>query len=381
MGIIRYVDDVTPVGTDGVYADSVYQPIPITPNCSPPCDEVIQGEIICNLANAWNNNLCVNDTCYTNPVIPGDCLYFQFQFQNTRNAKGSISWYQYLQRAFPKIPYTWYHNSLNPTDWTIRAKIINACTGADYNVPSTTNNYADVFMKNAGIFLSQDRKASAKTLPANSWYKWVQNGIFCIPSTLPANFPPQFYFSFEIKNFAGVSSFVFSQVYDVDTCNNTILLEGSYSLKDCFGYDYSIPLDNPLATPSYGIGTPFNQVVNSSFLVLNSERGYRNVHRIRGNAEYVGRLIEKDIPERQCLSIKTSVKEQYRLRLKPLPPYVAEIVNNNLSGQLAYLTGVANKGLIEVQPNAGATKDNDISNMWLVDITLNGCECLDYHQC
>ena len=60
---------------------------------------------------------------------------------------------------------------------------------------------------------------------------------------------------------------------------------------------------------------------------------------------------------------------------------IAEIVNNNLSGKVAYLSGVPNKGAIEVQPNGGAEKANDISNMWVVDLTLNGCECLDYHQC
>ena len=379
--VINWYDTGTPVGPnpgDSVAVGNNTVPALITP-CAPPCDEIIQGEIICSLTDAWNNNLCSNDSCYNAPVVPGDCLFFQFQFQNTRNAKNSISWVQYAQRPFPKIQFNWFHNTANPTNWTIKAKMIDACTNAEYKVGGV--NYADIIMRNAGIFLSQDRSASAKTLPNNSWYRWTQNGIFCLPSTLPNNFPNQFYFSFEIKNFANTSSFVYSQIYSVDNCSGTVLLEGIYNLKDCLGYDYSVPKDNDPSFPVYGLGNPFDQVINSSFLYLGRERGYRNMHRLRGTANYVGRLIEKDIPERQCLSIKTSVKEQYDFKIKPVPPYVAEIINNNLSGSVAYISGVPNQPAIQVQPNSGAVKNNDVNNMWVVDILLNGCECLDYHQC
>jgi hypothetical protein len=256
--------------------------------------------------------------------------------------------------------------------------MFNACTNQEYKDPINNYNYADIFMRNAGIFLSQDRNASAKTLPINSWYRWTQNIQICIPSTLPANFPNQFYFTFEVRNFSNSGSTVYTQLYELDTCSNTVYLEGAYSLKDCFGYDYSIPLEND----QYGGDIkPFNQIISSNFLYRGVSKEYRNAHRLRGTASYVGRMIEKDIPERQCLSIKTSTKEQYSVKLKPLPPYVAEIVNNNLSGKVSYLSGVPGKGAIEVQPNGGAEKANDISNMWVVDLTLNGCECLDFHQC
>jgi hypothetical protein len=378
MGIIRNVDVVLNPGNGTVDAEDIVWQVPVTPNCGQLCEEIIQEEIICNQSDAWNNNLCPNDFCYSAPVVPGDCLHFQFQFQNTRNAKTTISYLNFLQRPNPKIRYNWYHPTINPTDWTIRARMFNACTNQEYKQPTTNYNYADVFMRQAGIFLSQDRTASSKTLPINSWYRWTQNAQICIPSQLPANFPSQFYFTFEVKNFANASSTVYSQLYEIDTCSNTIYLEGAYSLKDCFGYDYSIPTDNLLLERNF---SPFQQVLWSSALFPNISNQYRNAHRLRGTASYVGRMIEKDIPERQCLSIKTSIKEQYNVKLKPIPPYVAEIVNNNLSGKVAYLSGVPGKGAIEVQPNGGAEKANDISNMWVVDLTLNGCECLDYHQC
>lgn len=377
MGIIKWTDVGTGLGNGAVDANDIIWQVPVTPNCAVFCDEIIQEEIICNQNDAWNNNLCPNDLCYSAPVVPGDCLHFQFQFQNTRNAKNSISYSQFLQRPTPKIGFNWYHPTLNPTDWTIRARMFNACTNQEYKDPITNNNYADIFMRQAGIFLSQDRKASSKTLPLNSWYRWVQNIQLCIPSTLPANFPGQFYFTFEVKNFANASSTVYTQLYEIDTCSNTVYLEGQYNIKDCFGYDYSQPKENSL----YKEFSPFDQVLFSSALFNNIASNYRNAHRLRGTASYVGRMIEKDIPERQCLSIKTAIKEQYSIKLKPLPPYIAEIVNNNLSGKVAYLSGVPGKGAIEIQPNGGAEKNNDISNMWVVDLIVNGCECLDYHQC
>lgn len=376
MGVIEWIDIGTPIGSGtavgvGDLISNVNQ------TACDVCDEIIQGEIICNLNDAWNNNLCSNDICYYQPVVPGDCLNFQFQFQNTRNAKGAISFQRFQQRPNPKIQYGWYHNMVNPTNWTMKAKIWDACTNQEYK-NALGFNVADSLIEQATIFLSQDRKASAKTLPVNSWYRWTQNIRLCIPATLPANWPKQFYFTFEVVDFSGTNSdTVYSQLFEIDTCNSTILLGGMYTLKDCFGYDYSIPPQSNNIPKE----TPFTQVLWANNLYANRTGQYNNTHRIKGTANYVGRLIEKDIPERQCLSIKTSVKEQYDIKAYPMPPYMAEIVNNALSGQVAYLTGVPGYGTIEVQPNSGAVKNNDISNMWVVDITVNGCECLDYHQC
>jgi hypothetical protein len=319
--------------------------------------------------------------------VPGDCLSFQFQFQNTRNARTAISYQQWLQRPAPKIAFNWYHNTLNPTNWTMKALLYDACTGLEFKVGSV--NYADTMIEQAGIFLSLDRKASAKTLPLNSFYRWTQNIRLCVPSTLPSGFPSQFYFKFQVREFTNmVTKNVYSQLYQIEKCDNTILLGGLYTNKDCFGYDYANPNiqdlvvfgdKNPGDTSTV---SPFTQVLDRTLLKSNNiSAQYNNTHRVRGTSNYVGRLIEKDIPERQCGSIKTSTKDQYDLRIKPVPPYIAEIINNALSGQVAYITGVPNYGTIEVQPNGGAIKNNDVSNMWVVDLVLNGCECLDYHQC
>lgn len=386
MGIIRHIEVGPALGSGtAVGVSDIYNPANQT-SCDI-CDEVIQGEIICNLNDAWNNNLCGNDKCYQSPVVPGDCLNFQFQFQNTRNARNAISYQQFLQRPNPKIQYSWYHNTLNPTNWTMKAKIWDACTGQEFKVGAV--NYADTMIEQAGVFLSLDRKASAKTLPINSYYRWVQNIRLCVPTSLPTGFPSQFYFSFEVVDNTGLASdTVFSQPYIIDKCSSTVLLGALYSNKDCFGYDYSNPVTSSVIAPYRPAPDAFNnpinqftQVISANFMYPNRDRRYNNTHRLYGTSNYVGRLIEKDIPERQCLSIKTSVKEQYDLKIQPVPPFIAEIINNNLSGQLAYITGVPNKSIIEVQPNGGAVKNNDVSNMWVVDIILNGCECLDYHQC
>ena len=147
MGIIRNVDVILNPGNGTVNAEDIVWQVPVTPNCGQLCEEIIQEEIICNQSDAWNNNLCPNDFCYSAPVVPGDCLHFQFQFQNTRNAKTTISYLQFLQRPNPKIRYNWYHPTINPTDWTIRARMFNACTNAEYKDPVNNYNYADIFMR------------------------------------------------------------------------------------------------------------------------------------------------------------------------------------------------------------------------------------------
>ena len=380
MGIIRVIDTGIPIGSGTAIGvnNSVWNVNQVP--CGNFCDYLIQNEVVCTQTEMWNNNLCGNDVCYTNPVVAGDCLYFQFQFQNTRNAPNAISYQQFLQRTNPKIPYGWYHNSINPTDWTIRARMWDNCTSppTEYK-PTGGINYADTMTQQASVFLSQNRVASAKTLPINSFYRWTQNIQFCLPSTIPAGFPKEFFFTFEVRGNVGGTSLgsVYSQIFELNKCKDTIQLEGLYTLTDCFGYDYSIPPENS----GQPIPNPLLQVLASKNLYANRPAGYRNIHRFPGSAEYTGRLIEKDIPERQCLSIKTSVRDQYRVRTLPLPPYMAEIFNNNLSGRVAYLTGVYGSGTIDVQPNGGITKDTEITRMWTPDVVLNGCECLDFHQC
>jgi hypothetical protein len=388
MGILINHDSL-PIGIgNGVTIGVIDIVVPLGVNnpCTV-CDPIIQDEIICNLTDAWNNNLCPNDFCFNQPVAKGDCLSFQFQYQSTRNAPKPIGIYS-TQTTPNFITYGWYHYALNPTNFTIRAKLFNACTGAEFTVPTpTTHNYADDMIQQATVFLDLDRDASSRTLPNQAWYRWVQNINLCLPTTLPTGFPSQFYFMFTITPFTGSAFNIYSQTYEVARCQDTIQFEGVYSTTDCFGYTYSNPSPNLtwFGSPVETNPQPFpRQVLAVNNLIqLRSGQGatYRNLHRFYGNVEQVGHFIEKDIPERQCFSIKTKTYPLFRVRLKPCPPYVAQIWNNNMSGSVALLTGLGNEPTIQVQPQAGADKNNDNSNMWIIDTELRGCDCLDYQQC
>jgi hypothetical protein len=386
MGIVINHDSV-PIGIGTgvpVNVDGIVVPLGVNNPCNV-CEPIIQDEIICNLTDAWNLNLCPNDFCFNQPVAKGDCLSFQFQYQNTRNAPRAISIFS-TQNTPNFINFGWYHYALNPTNFTIRARLFNACTGLEFTVPApTVHNYADDMIQQATVFLDLDRDASSRTLPNQAWYRWVQNINLCLPTTLPTGFPTQFYFMFTITPNTGTAFNIFSQTYEVARCENTIQFEGVYSTTDCFGYTYSNPTIKDPTNTNFGEKTPFpSQVlaVNNLIGTRNSSGAvYRNLHRFYGNVEQVGHFIEKDIPERQCFSIKTKTYPLFRVRLKPCPPYVAQIWNNNMSGSVALLTGLGNAPTIQVQPQAGADKNNDNSNMWIIDTELRGCDCLDYQQC
>jgi hypothetical protein len=375
-----------PLGTNGVGVGTIDVVVPVNVNnpCAP-CDDLIQAEVVCEKNDVWNRNLCANDYCYNHPVLPGDCLDFQFQFQNTRQSRTAWKLYNYEQ--LPNILYTWYHYSLNPTNWTIRARIFNACTEQEFTIPTpSVHNYADDLMVGATVMLDLDRDASSRTLPLLAWYRWVQNIRFCLPTTLPAGFPEEFYFEFTVRPFSGANYTVYSQVYEIAKCRPTIQLEGVYNYTDCFGYRYSAPRNLPtrdgiLFLDDFGDKVGFGSQVIAQRSVKSSV-AYRNLHRFYGNAEYNDFFIEKDIPERQCFSIKTKSYPIFRVRLDRLPPYVAEIYNNNISGKVALLTGAnTHPATLQVQPQGGASKSNDDNNMWYVDNNLRGCECLDYQQC
>jgi len=383
MGIVINHDAV-PIGIGtgiAVGAFDIVTPLGVNNPCDV-CEEIIQDEIICNLNDAWNNNLCPNDFCFNQPVVKGDCLSFQFQFQSTRNAPRPIS--VVPNQPAPPIPFGWFHYQLNPTNFTIRARLFNACTGQEFTVTTpTVHNFADDMIKEATIFLDLDRDASSRTLPYRAWYRWVQNINLCVPNTLPTNFPKQFYFVFTVTPNTGSAFNVYSQTYEIVRCENTILFEGVYSTTDCFGYTYSRPVDAKEAAASASTTRPFGvQVLAFNNLPIrpnNPTAQYRNLHRFYGNAEQVSLFIEKDIPERQCASIKTKTYPIFRIRLKPCPPYVAQIWNNNMSGSVGLLT--TDKPTIQVQPQSGADKNNDNSRMWIIDTELRGCDCLDYQQC
>ena len=69
MGIVINHDSV-PIGIGTgvpVNVDGIVVPLGVNNPCDV-CEPIIQDEIICNLTDAWNLNLCPNDFCFNQPV-------------------------------------------------------------------------------------------------------------------------------------------------------------------------------------------------------------------------------------------------------------------------------------------------------------------------
>lgn len=359
-------------------------PVPISPNCDYPCNTtnaVTSPGIICDVSDGWNCNRCGNDKIYYNPVVPGDTLYFQLQVQNTKNAPAGVKFKapgaNYFSLPFaPKIKYNWYHNSQNASYWTIRAQIFDACDNSEYVVSG--HNGIDDIIDQACIFLAQDLAASAKLMPVNAQYKWVQNLQITIPASLPVGFPDSFYIKFTIKDYANATSELYTEPFRIVTCQNTVVLEGIYNRKDCLHQVYDA---TGAKYPSIDLN-PVPYLLDGAYLfpARNILGAYRNVIRIPGEIKHSGTNIIKDIPERQCESIKTSKQEIYRLRTQMLPPYVAEKIGLVLAGRTCYMTS-DDVGTVQFPTSGNLTKNNDTGKMWILDTELQGCICLDWHQC
>lgn len=365
---------------------TVGYPVSLSPNCDYPCNTtnlIHPPGYICSPTDSWNCNLCGNDSSYFNPIAAGDTLYFQLQIQNNKNYSSGVKFKgpganYFSLPSTPRIKYGWYHHSQNPSYQTIRAQIFDACTDTEYKKSGDSFNYIDTITDQASVMLVQDVKASAKMLPTNAQYKWVQNLQITLPATLPNDFPNVFYIKFTIKDYSNGTSELYTEPYKVVNCLDTVLIEGVYGKEDCLFMTYQAGMN---LKPNQDMN-PVPYVLDALYLYPNRPitAAYRNLFRIPGSIVKSGVNITKDIPERSCEATKISYQQLYRLRTTQLPPYIADRIGIVFAGKTGYLT-TDKLGTIQF-PNAGRLeKNNEKSNMWIVDTELMGCICLDYHQC
>ena len=318
--------------------------------------------INCLASDSWNCNLCGNDTKYDQPYVIGDCINFQFQFQDTLNSANAISYAQYQALPNPKIPYGWYHSTYNPTNYTIRAYMIDACT----DVAVETNDF-EAMIQQACVYLFQDSKASYIGYPSQAWYRWGQNISICPSSATPNSF----YLKFVVSNHANVTTEYFSDTYTLAGCGtSTMVIEGVYDTVDCRGFTYHDPSVIPTTrstTPPYSLA--------SNCLYPNRSGNYRNAFRVQGISEYVGVNIEKNIPKRFCASVITTSYPIYRVRTKPVPPYMADRMKIAMEGKYSLID------TIQVNNMAGIQRQNDVGRMWIMDFEVQGCQCVQDQNC
>lgn len=375
MGNIKLDIDNGTIGTGtplGIGINTT--PIDLKWTCNE-CDEIIfNPEIVCS-PHFFNCELCPDDIrTYERPWVPGDCLYFQLQNQNTLNAPNPISLANYIGLPFPKIPYGWHHSTLNPTQWTIRATMVDACTDVDVN-----DTYFEPLISEACVGLVQDVSLSYKGYPQQAWYRWVQNLKICMDPAKLTNIPDVFYMKFIVKKWGSGSSTYYSQPFRKVTCENTITLEGIYDRTDCLGFIYGDLLFRG-ATYINPNQPPINLDANCLMGVYNS--GYSNIIRLTGECYYNGETISRETPYRQKASTTVRSYKSYRNIYKPVPPYIAAEIARNLEGKYALLTGaIMEKATLRVKLEGSLQKNWDMGRYWYPDFELTSFECVQDMNC
>ena len=364
---------VTNVPDDSGVIDVVI-PIDIKTICNDCNINAFNPEIVCTTDEFFNCNTCGNDMrSYGRPWIEGDCIYFQLQNQDTLNGPNAISFAQWNARATPRIKYGWYHTTLNPTNWTIKAEAYNACN--DEKVPQA--DFESLYQQ-ACVSLYQDMNASYKGYPAQAWYRWCQNLNICM-NNLPVNWPDEFYIKFIVKSHSNTNLVYYSQPFKKLTCGNSIQLEGAYTSPDCMGFNYSDPtqatgLKADIKKPPYNL--------DSNCLFTGRPGNYRNLIRLEGECWYSGETITRETPYRQQASTVVRKFSLYRVILKPVPPYIAKEIARDLEGKYAYIGGVTLESQpVRIQLPGTLTKNWEQGRYWYPDFEVQTFECVQDMNC
>lgn len=277
-----------------------------------------------NAADLWCNNLCSQDDKYCNPFVKGDKIYFQFR-------NDTVEYWKIL----PKI--------YNGTTGEIVAyeTYVTIETGTDEN----DNYYMNVIVDTTDFLI-------------DCWY--LQIYLFecdvnetlynnCVAAAIVGGATPaeaEFECSVDLCG-AGVSTII-SEPYCLHPCDETLLIEGTYPVKDCDGNYYGVFQDDYFATNSFKmqvriIGELIKQSFNFDSIIINNNKQ------------------------------KTTKKDVYQLTSLKIPPYVAEKLAACFNAQELYINGVAYDNGPQIE------KNNDVGQMWIINtqVTKN-CEQINF---
>lgn len=375
--IIRNIDFGTPIG-GGTNSDvkDVVIPVDLIHDCGD-CDAVSHlPDILCPGEDDWCCNIPTeantgNDSCgnlrYCQPVEEGQCLYFQFRFQNTLNRKKPISFAQWLQTG-QTITYNWYHSTINPVNWTIKAEIIDHVTGLPI---ADTSPY----IRNAGIYLKRGDDASIG-MPQQAWYNWYQQVIICLPAM--GTFSDEFHIRFTVKDITGATTEYRTENYCyfqcADDCDRLLKIEGDWESVDCWGQNY-LPTKDNTSAPRY-TGNEIPPVMLYWSNLVNTPIQHRHIVQVPGIIRLTDSDINKEIPDDECRAIKVTANRGYQVKSNAqLPPYVAEQLLNAFTAQLTIFND-------SIQANAdGLSRNSDAGDMFELDQTVTGCPCVVKSVC
>lgn len=296
------------------------------------------GLILCEQTDSWNCNLCGNDLPYYNPVLETDPFMFQFQQWDYYNGQ-----------------YPWTGTG----GWGISAfvEVFDCCTDAlitsDINLISIGNF--------VGIY---------NTKGYNGLDNWtnIQQISFDLSSiknaglAFNANWDGCFYLKFFFLDANGDPYYTFySEPYRFEKCDDTILLEGGYSKKDCFGYWY---YDSAAAAPP-----------NTVFVGNGTYFPFRNTYRVKGSYELTGFEINKEFVGVRQFTANTERQEIWMLRTNRIPSRVARLISNILAAQTVYVEGR------DYIASGTISKNNETGNQWFLESQLKRVTCSQTTSC
>lgn len=305
------------------------------------CDLTVinNGLILCTPNDSWNCNLCPNDLPYWNPVVIGDPFMFQFQqFDLVNGVSPNFNW---------STAQGW---GISPV-----VEIYDCCTDtliSDDETLFSIQDFVGIYNNVGYNGVPNWKNIQQASFDLNAIY---QLGIAAIP-----NWDKCFYLKFTFYSSTGATINVFTtEPYKFVDCDETVILEGVFSKKDCFEY-WRYKDDNPPST-IFKSDKPYFQ--------------YRNTYRIYGSFELVGFEINKEFVGVKQYTANIEREEIWLLRTNRLPERVVRLISGILASEYVY---VNNRDYISV---GTIDKNNDIGSQWFLESQLKRVTCSKTSSC
>jgi hypothetical protein len=326
------------------------------------------GLIICSENDSWNCNLCANDLPYNSPVVIGDSLYFQFQQQDLLNGNsptldGGGLWGN---------GYGWDEFGL------VQGYIRDCCTGQRLQKPgvggdAVVTDYSSNYF--VGIFEGTNYSNTSNSYTNIQQIKIETGQLY---TDIAAQFSGNcFYFEWVFyPNDLAYTYQLFSEPFEFVTCQDTMMLEGTTSIKDCFNLFYGEPgcvvVNNPI---TIGPITINNYQKECLYYIGTGLFPYTQFYRVRGSFEQTSFEITKDLVGTKLRSTSIDLTENWLLRTDRLPQRAAKLVASILASQNVYID---NK---EYVVDGELPKNNEIGNQWFIDANLRKVTCSKNYSC
>lgn len=294
------------------------------------------GLYICDPSQSWNCNLCPNDLPFSNVVDQYDVL--KFQFQQIDNANGLLG------------PFTNGWGYFGDPNVFASGYIRNCCTGQIIEKsPGVNLEVMDILgdVDFVGVYTTTNYQGNQTV----SNIQQIELKMELLKPYLLAAGTDCFYIEF-VFDLPLTPYSIYTEGFQLTRCDDTVLIQGEYTLKDCFGQYYG---DNVEGIGNWG---PFY---------------YQ--YRLRGYLEMDSVSIQKEFVGTQERTVSSQTVEKYTLKTQRLPLQVVKMLSNMLSAPNVTIDGV------DYVVDGDLTKNNDVGNQWFLEIPLRRNNCSQTFGC